>query len=353
MRREAESNRRLYESLLQRGAETGVTGELETSNIRILDAAAVPLRPVRPRRSSSCWWDSWEVVSLPSDWCSCWTRWTMPSRRRRKSGAPQGAVPGHGAARQDQVRGEGGRGTGPEPPGRGRTTAVATGAEAPADFAESVRSVRTSLIFSSADEGCRRCWSPARRPEKARAACPRTSQSGLAQMELRTLLVDADLRRPQLHSYFDLELEPGLSNYLVTDAPRDAVVRATNTPGLSLIHRREDPSQLRPISPRSARFARLVDSCRDRFDWIVLDHHAGPPRRGCTGGRAGRGSCAVRDCRGQDVAPGRGSGVAGTRPGPRPPARSRAQQDCSGASPVLLLPLLSSRVQPLLPGGAS
>ena len=50
MQREAESSRELYESLLQRAAETAVTGELETTNIRVVDEAEAPLVPAWPPR---------------------------------------------------------------------------------------------------------------------------------------------------------------------------------------------------------------------------------------------------------------------------------------------------------------
>ena len=50
LKREAESARQIYESLLQRAAETSVTAELETTNLRVLDEAEVPTRPARPRR---------------------------------------------------------------------------------------------------------------------------------------------------------------------------------------------------------------------------------------------------------------------------------------------------------------
>ena len=50
LKREAESARQLYESLLQRAAETSVTAELETTNLRMLDEAEVPVYPARPRR---------------------------------------------------------------------------------------------------------------------------------------------------------------------------------------------------------------------------------------------------------------------------------------------------------------
>ena len=42
LQREAESNRQVYESLLQRTKETGISGELKSSNIRVVDPAEVP-----------------------------------------------------------------------------------------------------------------------------------------------------------------------------------------------------------------------------------------------------------------------------------------------------------------------
>ena len=50
MEREAESSRQIYESLLQRAAETAVTGELETTNVRVVDQAEAPLVPAWPPR---------------------------------------------------------------------------------------------------------------------------------------------------------------------------------------------------------------------------------------------------------------------------------------------------------------
>ena len=50
LKREAESNRQLYEGLLQRLKEAGVSAGLRASNIAVLDAAELPERPYRPRR---------------------------------------------------------------------------------------------------------------------------------------------------------------------------------------------------------------------------------------------------------------------------------------------------------------
>jgi uncharacterized protein involved in exopolysaccharide biosynthesis len=51
LQREVESNQALYESVLKRMKETGVAGGLEDSNVRIIEAAAPPTVPIRPRKA--------------------------------------------------------------------------------------------------------------------------------------------------------------------------------------------------------------------------------------------------------------------------------------------------------------
>ena len=53
IQRDVDSNKQIYDTLLQRTKETGVSGELRTSNVRVVDAAEVPVDPVSPRPSST------------------------------------------------------------------------------------------------------------------------------------------------------------------------------------------------------------------------------------------------------------------------------------------------------------
>ena len=49
LKREVDTNKQLYEGLLQRLKEAGVSAGMNASNIRVVDAAVPPTRPVRPR----------------------------------------------------------------------------------------------------------------------------------------------------------------------------------------------------------------------------------------------------------------------------------------------------------------
>jgi capsular polysaccharide biosynthesis protein len=54
LKRDAETNRQLYEGLLQRLKEAGISAGLRASNIAVLDAAQIPEEPYQPRRALNC-----------------------------------------------------------------------------------------------------------------------------------------------------------------------------------------------------------------------------------------------------------------------------------------------------------
>ena len=51
LQRDADSNQQLYEAVLKRLKETGVTGGLETNNVSVIEEATIPRIPIRPRRT--------------------------------------------------------------------------------------------------------------------------------------------------------------------------------------------------------------------------------------------------------------------------------------------------------------
>ena len=268
MLRGAESDRSVYESLLRRAAETGVTGELETSNVRILDTAETPVRPARPRRQlilllgllggGTLGVGLVFVMEFVDD------RIRTPDDMRTHLKAPYlGMIP------QSEVE-NASSADGHRPlPGSSKPRLL-LGAGAPAGFTEAIRSVRTNLIFSSADEGSRAVLVTSAAPSEGKSCISANLAIALAQLGRKTLLVDADLRRPHQHLAFELDREPGLSNLLVGDADEAAAMKETFVPGLSLITAGKlppNPADLIGSEP----FARLLESCRSRFDWIVLD----------------------------------------------------------------------------------
>jgi protein-tyrosine kinase len=85
----------------------------------------------------------------------------------------------------------------------------------------------------------------------------------------RVLLIDADLRRPAIHTFFRLDAATGLSDGLTANEGARLLVRQV-TPRLSVL-----PAGRPSLDPMagltSPRMHRLVAEARDAFDWVILD----------------------------------------------------------------------------------
>ncbi len=95
----------------------------------------------------------------------------------------------------------------------------------------------------------------------------------MGSMSARVLIVDADLRRPALHRALGIENGRGLSDVLVGVAPLDDAVVPTTHPNVAVLTSgRPTPNPVGLL--QSVEFDRLLESARERFDFVVLD---GPP----------------------------------------------------------------------------
>jgi capsular exopolysaccharide synthesis family protein len=94
--------------------------------------------------------------------------------------------------------------------------------------------------------------------------------TSIAQSGQRTLLVDADLRRPRVHEYRQQKREPGLSDMVVGQSAGEATIRKSDSEGLWLLTAgTESPNPTELLASR--RFGSFVASQDKKFDWIVFD----------------------------------------------------------------------------------
>ena len=91
-----------------------------------------------------------------------------------------------------------------------------------------------------------------------------------AQGGYTTLMMDADLRRPRLHTFFDISNSVGLTNYLTTDLMLEDVVLQTPVDNLYFM-----PSGVLPADAagilNSRRMSELVQDVKQRFDLVLID----------------------------------------------------------------------------------
>jgi polysaccharide biosynthesis transport protein len=255
LERDVESSKQIYNSLLQRAKETSVAGELKSSNIRIVDRAERPQRPVSPRVLFSLM-----LALVGGTVLACGTafffeyldsRIKSPEEVDTYLGLPSiGMIPALGKQ------------------WRGSDPLINSGV--PPAFAEAFRALRTNVLFSAATPGCRMIGVTSTGPGEGKTLVASNLAIGFATAGQRVLLLDADMRRPRLHDVFSGAQEPGLSNVLVGDANAAVALRKTDVPNLYLLTAgRVPPNPAELLGSRA--FTDLLASIRERFDWIVLD----------------------------------------------------------------------------------
>jgi capsular exopolysaccharide synthesis family protein len=255
LQRDANTNRQMFDNLLQRAKETGVTAELKTSNIRVVDPAEVPRRPVRPNKTLNLllalFGGSLFAVGLTFFFEYLDNRIKSPEEIKHVLGLPfLGLVP----ALTD------GEGT--------ANTLLHTGT--PTGFAEAFRNIRTNVLFSSAEEGGHSIVVTSTGPGEGKTLCAGNLSIALAQAGQRVLLVDADMRKPRVHSAFGEKAEPGLSNVLVGNAKASEAVRRGPVQNLYLLLAGVTPPNPAELLG-SQRFKDFLGTLQDHFDWVVLD----------------------------------------------------------------------------------
>lgn len=91
-----------------------------------------------------------------------------------------------------------------------------------------------------------------------------------AQGGYTTLMIDADLRRPRLHTFFDINNSVGLTNYLTTDLALEDVILQTPVDNLFFL-----PSGILPADAagilNSRRMSELLQDVKQRFDLVLVD----------------------------------------------------------------------------------
>jgi capsular exopolysaccharide synthesis family protein len=252
--REAASNRQIFDVLMQRTKETGISGELKTSNIRIVDAAEPPRGPSSPNRRRNMLVGIFAGFTLALAVAFFFeyidNRMKSPEEVKQHLGLPfLGMIPALFE--------------------KGLQNPLMTGG-VPTNFAEAFRAMRTNLVFSSAEEGSRSIVITSTGPGEGKTAVATNTAVALAQAGQRVLLIDADMRKPRVHEVFEKAQEPGLSNLLVGNAKSSESLHKTHVPGLWVM-----PAGQHPPNPAellaSKRFRDFVASLGQHFDWVIID----------------------------------------------------------------------------------
>ena len=137
-------------------------------------------------------------------------------------------------------------------------------------IAEAFRSLRTSLHFSAINREKKVLIVTSTFPGEGKSTISANLAITLAQTGAKVLVIDGDLRRPSLHSKFGHSKVPGLSEVLAGDVQAAGVLHNTNIPNLTLIAAGTIPPNPAELLG-SEKMADLLIALRAEYDHIIID----------------------------------------------------------------------------------
>jgi succinoglycan biosynthesis transport protein ExoP len=279
-KQEAESSRRLYQHLLEEVKEAGVLAGLHSSDLHVVDLAAVPIHPARP--NTPLYLAAGTLAGMLVG-LVCVFAVESTDRTVRDVGEIEAStfVPVFGVIPQaGQLPGSAlkHRLTARVPNVRGSAPRLLESLQDPA-VAEAFRSVRTSLLLSRPETPAKVLLVTSGLQQEGKTFTSLHLAAALARKGGRVLLVDADLRRATLSRVLRKDREVGLSQALLGEVDvENACHSVEGVSGLTLMAAGRGGAAASGLleSPcsellESPRMAAVIQSCREQFAYIVLD----------------------------------------------------------------------------------
>lgn len=268
LRREVDTYRQLYDGMLRRMKETGISAEFQASNIQIIDRSGPPTQPSSRRAGSVL------VLSLLGGlMCGLGLATARelldntvktPEEIERLFGLPSlGVIPtirGIKAVSRESAAPQVG-----EP----REAAIIPYREPYSSSWEPYRGLRTAILLSHSETRPKTILVTSGLPEEGKTTTAVNLGIVLAQTSARTLLLDLDMRRPRLSSIFGFNGQMGMSVYLSGNIAT-ADIRETAIPNLLVLSAGKEPPNPAELIG-SKRMREVLKQLSEEFDYVVID----------------------------------------------------------------------------------
>lgn len=280
LKREADTNRNLYDGLLQRLRQTGVLAGFQFGNIQVVE-------PGKPRHVADSPRVAWNlglaaVLGLALGFCAVVAQeaWddsivtledaeqlaplpmlgSVPLMRAVRTSSVRRALPGAVSSDRPALLGIG-VGTGAE---------TADAAAVPFEVTESIRTICASVLLSRSDERPRVLVVTSATHSEGKTTTVGHLGKAFADAGVRTLLVEADMRQPDLSRSFAIGHEDGLSLYLAGHVSPGPKVHQTGIANLFLVAAGPVPPNPAALL-HSERLGAFLRAAAAEFELVIFD----------------------------------------------------------------------------------
>ena len=254
--RDLDTDRALFESVLKRMKETDLTKGIQADPVQIVEAASFNPNPIRPDRTRAL--TTGAVLGLAAGLAVILLMMYLDSSVKTVDQSEKiFALPTLAAV--------------PQLKDLSQSTTLVMARDPNSVVAESFRSLRASLALLGPEATRRITLFTSALPGEGKSFCCTNYSIALAQQNLRTLIIDADMRRPSLNKIFGLTRgQAGLTEYLVGSATIEEAISPTSLENLFVMlggEKAPNPAEL--LSSNG--FGELMTEALKAFDRIVVD----------------------------------------------------------------------------------
>ena len=249
--------KRMYEALLTRYKEIDLSGELTVNNISIIDRAGVPTKPIRPNVKLNL------ILAVMVGLVGGAGLGFFVDYLDTTIKSPQditnilgvnflGAIPE--MEEKDELR---------------RDQVVRL--DSRSVVSEAYRAIRTEILHLLSQAGdLKAILVTSSEPQAGKTMTLVNLGIALAQKGSQVVVVDTDLRKPQLHRIFSLDRHSGVSEYLSGETGLESITKDTGIENLKVVtsgNSSGNPAEI--LSSRKAEA--LIKGLKDRFDFVLFD----------------------------------------------------------------------------------
>jgi len=257
LKREVETNKKLYDIVLERTKQADLSALLKNNNVRIIDKAKVPNVPIKPRKNLILLIGL--IISAVFGFLVIFVVEFFDNRFRsfkeieKISGKKiVGVIPRYNIEANNTV------------------DEIVFDQKHKGHTIESMRALRTNIRLINPDKNLRTILVTSSVTKEGKTNISSNLAVSYALAGKKTLLVDADMRKPRVNKVFNLDRKGGLCSIIVGDNTFEEVVRKDVLHGVDIL-----TSGSIPVNPaellESQRFLKVIEDLKARYDIIVFD----------------------------------------------------------------------------------
>ena len=137
-------------------------------------------------------------------------------------------------------------------------------------IAEALRHTHTSIMLSMSGRPPAAIMVSSPNPSEGKTMVASNLALSFAMSGHQVVLIDCDTRKPRVHQIYQLDLQPGLTNYLTGNATLKEILRLTSVPNLTIMSAGTHPPS--PVNLLNSEvFKDLLNQLRNQFQHIIID----------------------------------------------------------------------------------